>query len=193
MQIRLARPSDGPQLARIYEPAFADPPLSFELTPPDGGEMSRRVVETVARLPWLVAETESVLGYAYAAPHRSRPAYGWSTEVSIYLSPEAHRRGIGRLLYSTLFSVLGLQGYQNAYAIITLPNEPSCRFHEVMGFERIAIFPRSGYKLGRWLDTGWYGRSLGDHPPNPPLPRPLAELVGSADFSRILSQTATGG
>jgi phosphinothricin acetyltransferase len=186
MLIRLALPSDGPRLAAIYQPAVVDSFLSIETTAPTGEEMTRRVVETTAVRPWLVAEDGLVLGYAYASPHRVRPAYGWSVEVSIYTAPEAHRRGLGRALYTSLFAVLRLQGYQNAYAGVTVPNPPSSAFHEAMGFELVGTYQRVGYKLGRWLDTRWYGIPLGDHLPDPAPPRPLPAVIGTEEFNRAL-------
>jgi phosphinothricin acetyltransferase len=186
MLIRLALPSDGPRLAAIYQPAVVGSFLSIETTAPTGEEMTRRVVETTAVRPWLVAEDGLVLGYAYASPHRVRPAYGWSVEVSIYTAPEAHRRGLGRALYTSLFAVLRLQGYQNAYAGVTVPNPPGSAFHEAMGFELVGTYQRVGYKLGRWLDTRWYGISLGDHLPDPAPPRPLPAVIGTEEFNRAL-------
>jgi L-amino acid N-acyltransferase YncA len=191
MRIRLAVPSDGPRLATIYEPAVVGSTLSIELTAPDGAEMSRRVVETMAHRPWLVAEAESILGYAYASPHRVRLAYAWSVEVSIYTAPEAHRQGLGRALYTSIFAVLSLQGFQNAYAGVTVPNPVSSAFHEAMGFELIGTYRRVGFKLGHWLDTRWYGRSLGNHPLDPAPPRALPDVVGSPDFEDALQAGMT--
>lgn len=191
MRIRLARPSDGPRLAAIYEPAVVGSTLSLEVTAPDGTEMSRRVEETTRRLPWLVAERDVVLGYAYASRHRVRAAYDWSVEVTIYTAPEAHRRGVGRALYISLFAILRLQGFQNAYAVTTAPNSTSHAFHEALGFELVATYPRAGYKLGRWLDTRWYGLSLGEHPLDPPPPRALPVLLGTPAFEQALQAGLT--
>jgi L-amino acid N-acyltransferase YncA len=186
MRIRLAVPSDGPRLAAIYEPAVVGSTLSIELTPPDGVEMSRRVAETLAHKPWLVAEVDSILGYAYAGPHRVRPAYAWSVEVSIYTAPEAHRQGVGRALYTSLFALLRLQGFQNAYAGVTVPNPASSGFHEAMGFELIGTYRRVAFKLGRWVDVRWYGRSLGDHPLHPAPPRALPDVLHRTAFDHAL-------
>lgn len=187
MLIRLALPSDGPRLAAIYQPAVVGSFLSIETTAPTGEEMTRRVVETTAVRPWLVAEDDGqALGYAYASPHRIRPAYAWSVEVSIYTAPEAHRRGLGRALYTSLFAVLRLQGYQNAYAGVTVPNPPSSAFHEAMGFEFLGTYQRVGYKLDRWLDVRWYAISLGDHPLDPSPPRPLPAVIGTPEFNQAL-------
>jgi phosphinothricin acetyltransferase len=193
MHIRLARPSDGPRLAAIYHPAVVGSTQSVEGTPPDGAEMSRRVAEITLMRPWLVAEAESVLGYAYAGPHRPRSGYAWSVEVSIYTAPDAQRRGIGRALYSSLFAVLSLQGFQNAYAGITVVNPQSRAFHEAMGFEYIGTFRQVTFKDGAWLDLDWFGRSLGSHPPDPAPPRPLPELVGTRELEQALTRGEMAG
>lgn len=196
-RVREAGPSDEnadspgdserwPAAGAIYEPAVVESTLSLELTAPNGAEMGRRVAEITARLPRLVAEADTVLGYACASPHRVRSAYAWCVEVSIYTAPEAHRQGIGRALYTSLFSVLRLQGFQNAYAVVTVPNPVSNAFHEAMGFAFIATYPRVGYKLGRWFDTRWYGRALGQHPLDPPAPQSLPELLGSPALEEAL-------
>ncbi len=186
MRLRLAVPSDGPRLAAIYEPAVVGSTLSVELTAPDGAEMSRRVTETLAHRPWLVAEADSVLGFAYASPHRVRPAYAWSVEVTIYTAPDAHRQGLGRALYTSLFAILALQGFQNAYAGVTVPNPPSSGFHEAMGFELIGTYRHVACKLGRWLDVQWYARSLGNQPAAPAPPRPLPDIRHDPEFERAL-------
>src|SRR5688572_18971493 len=84
--IRLAGPEDGPALAEIYRPAVADNATSFEVDPPDGAEMAKRVAKCMERTPWLVYERDGrVLGYAYGGMHRERAAYQWSVEVSAYV------------------------------------------------------------------------------------------------------------
>lgn len=181
-RIRLATPADGPRLAAIYAPSVVDSTISVELVAPDGAEMSRRIAETTTRLPWLVAEADQVLGYAYASPHRVRAAYAWSVEVSIYTASEAHRQGLGRALYTSLFTILTLQGYHNVFAGVTVPNPASGAFHESMGFRLVGIYPQVACKQGKWLDTRWFSRSLSDHPAEPSAPLPLPEAMHQAGF-----------
>ena len=139
--IRLAAPADGPALADIYRPAVTDFATSFELDPPDGAEMARRVARIVARTPWLVCERDgTVLGYAYASAHRDRPAYGWSVEVSAYVHGDARRLGVARALYTSLFAALVVQGFRNASAGVTLPNAPSVSLHTAVGFTPVGVY-----------------------------------------------------
>lgn len=178
--LRMAVPADGERLAAIYAPAVTDRTTSFELTPPDAVEMARRVSALTARTPWLVLEERGkVLGYAYASPHRDRPAYQWSVEVSAYIDDAAHRAGHGRTLYSELFDILTAQGFVNAYAGITLPNPASVGFHAAMGFEEIGTYEGIGYKFGRWHDVIWMHRLLAPRLPGMQAPRALAEVLAS--------------
>jgi L-amino acid N-acyltransferase YncA len=190
MLIRLAQPIDGAAVAEIYRPAVVERATSFELEPPDAIEMSRRITMCLERLPWLVAmDGEEVVGYAYASPHRSRPAYRWSVEVSAYVDPKVQRRGVGRSLYEALFRVLVLQGYRNAYAGVTLPNEASERFHRGVGFTPVGVFRHIGFKLGAWHDVAWLERSLAAVNGAAPAPTIPFALVAS---SPLLGTTLSG-
>jgi len=176
-RIRLATPADGAALAAIYAPAVDGRATSFELTAPDADEMARRVERLTARTPWLVLERDArVLGYAYASPHRDRPAYQWSVEVSAYVHADAQRAGVGRALYTSLFAVLALQGFRNAYAGITLPNDASVGMHRALGFAPVGVFRGVGYKLGAWRDVAWLERAIAAHDLEPSPPTPLPEL-----------------
>src|SRR5437868_13691947 len=100
--------------------------------------MRQRIAKIVRSFPWLVCEEEgSILGYAYASPHRERAAYGWSVDVSVYIREGLRRRGLGRALYTSLFAALRLQGFYNALAGATLPNPGSVGLHQAMGFQRV--------------------------------------------------------
>jgi len=170
--IRPATPDDAAAIAVVYAP-YVEGATSFEATPPDDAEMRRRIITTLASMPWLVAEeAATILGYAYADPFRKRDAYAWSCEVSVYLAASAHRRGIGRALYDRLLSILRDLGYLAAFAGITLPNEASVGFHEALGFEPIGTYPRVGFKLGRFWDVGWWHLRLAESDGAPDPPRP---------------------
>ena len=187
--LRLAVPSDGARIAAIYAPAVTERATSFELTPPDAVEMGRRVATLLARTPWLVAEDGDglVVGYAYASPHRDRPAYQWSVEVSAYVDNAVHRAGRGRALYSALFQILVAQGFVNAYAGITLPNPASVGFHQAMGFEEVGVYRGIGHKFDRWHDVVWLHRPLAPRLPGVTPPRALPELVETGELGGVLS------
>jgi phosphinothricin acetyltransferase len=168
--IRLATANDAEQIQAIYAPNVIYTAISFELEPPTVDDMRQRIVRTIQRWPWLVCEhAGEVLGYAYASEHRARAAYQWSVDVSVYVHAQVHRAGIGRALYSSLFKLLALQGFYNAYAGITLPNPGSVGLHESLGFHPIGVYRGVGYKLGAWHDVGWWELTLQAHtvPPEP--------------------------
>ena len=176
--LRMATPADGARLAAIYAPAVTERATSFELVPPDATEMARRIGNVTTRTPWLVLEENGwITGYAYASPHRDRPAYQWSVEVSAYIDDRAHRQGQGRALYTALFDILTAQGFVNAYAGITLPNPASVGFHAAMGFGKIGVYEGIGYKFGRWHDVVWMHRLLAPRAAEMDPPRALDEAL----------------
>lgn len=186
--IRLASERDAEQVAAIYAPNVTDKVISFELEPPSADEMRRRIEITLRRFPWLVCERRGrVLGYAYAGAHGSRAAYRWSVDVSVYVREETHRTGVGRALYTSLFAVLDLQGFYNAYAGATLPNPASVGLHEAMGFRPVGVYHGVGYKMGAWHDVGWWHLRLRERDAEPDPPADLPSVVGSEGWSVALA------
>ncbi len=176
--IRLATERDADQILEIYAPFCKENSfVSFEVRSPTLEEMQQRIAKVIQKLPWLVCDRDGeILGYVYATPHRERAAYQWSVDVSVYIGKKFRRSGIGRALYTSLFEILVLQGYYNAYAGITLPNPASEKLHKLMGFEPIGIYPSVGYKGGAWRDVAWFGRSLRSRSTNPKPPRNINTL-----------------
>jgi phosphinothricin acetyltransferase len=175
--IRLATQGDAAQIAAIYRPFCDENCVSFEITAPDAAEMASRIATTLQRFPWLVDETDGVVnGYAYATSHRVRAAYRWAVEVTIYLAESSRGRGLGRALYTELFARLREQGLYKAYAGVLIPNPPSQRFHESMGFTLVGVYEKVGFKLGEWRDVGWWVLDL--LPPSgiPAEPKPPVQL-----------------
>ena len=119
---------------------------------------------------------ETVVGYAYAGPQRTRAAYRWNVEVSVYVAHAFHRRGLGSALYRWLFDLLRRQGYCNAYAGIALPNHASVELHESLGFRPVGVYERVGYKAGAWHDVGWWGLRLREPEGDPGPIRPVRDL-----------------
>ena len=102
-RIRLAAEEDADDIQAIYAPVVERTAISFELEPPTAAEIRRRLAATLAHWPWLVcASGQKVLGYAYAGQHRTRPAYGWAVDVSVYVDETRRRQGIGRALCTVL-------------------------------------------------------------------------------------------
>jgi phosphinothricin acetyltransferase len=141
----------------------------------------------------LIAEIDGVLvGYCYAVQHRQRPAYSWSCESSVYVAEGQRKRGVGRALYEHLFKVLRLQGFRNVLAVLTLPNTPSVRLHESVGFQRIGLINHAGFKHGEWRDVLWMSKDLyppdkRDQPDRPvDRPTPFRDVMDSQALKSIL-------
>ena len=166
MLVRPAEPTDAAAMLAIYRPIVEQTVISFELVAPSLDEFAARVRKYLDGWACLVAEHDGdLVGYAYGASHRERAAYGWSTETSAYVHPDARRMGVGTRLYQDLFAALAERGYCNAYAGITLPNEASVALHRSVGFRDIGRFPTIGWKFGAWHDVGWFHRNLRAGPP----------------------------
>src|SRR5947209_12608865 len=142
--IRLATEADAEGIVAIYAPIVRETAISFEVEAPDVNAMRRRITETLAHLPWLICERRGeVLGYAYASTHRTRAAYQWSVDVSVYVHARIRRSGVGKALYTSLLRFLDLQGFYNVYAGITLPNPASVRLHESLEFQPVGVDRKS--------------------------------------------------
>jgi phosphinothricin acetyltransferase len=170
--VRVATEADAEAIAAIYAPYVVETPISFEETPPSAAEMARRMSSTLETYPYLVfAAGGEVLGYAYGSAHRTKPAYRWSAETTVYVARQVHRKGIGRQLYTELLSLLTRQGFHSAFAGIVPPNDKSVGLHEAMGFSYLGTFPEIGFKHGKWHDLGWWWRALAEGAPSrDPIP-----------------------
>ncbi len=191
--IRLATELDATQIAEIYAPIVRDTVISFEVEAPTADEMRHRIEYTLERFPWLVYERRGrVVGYAYAGEHSPRAAYRWSVAVSAYVHESERRKGVARALYTSLFAVLVLQGFYNAYAGITLPNPASVGLHEALGFRPVGIYRGVGYKHGAWHDVGWWQLSLQERVASPRSPAPLREVRSSEGWNAALASGLGG-
>ena len=162
--IRPAKPSDIPAITRIYADAVEHGTASFELTPPDEAEMAQRMRHLLDnKFPYIVAETDGALaGYAYASLYRTRPAYRFTVENSVYVAPDMHRRGIGRMLLEKLIEDCTMLGFRQMIAVIGDSSQAaSIGLHKACGFEPAGNLKNVGYKFGRWLDTPLMQRALG--------------------------------
>lgn len=151
--IREASLADAGACAAIYAPYVTDTAITFELEPPSAKAMSERISASAGSYAWLVLEDDGrVIGYAYGSPYKSRPAYRWACEVSIYIAQAHCGTGGGRRLYEALLERLAERGYWAAVAVISLPNEASLGLHRKMGFEPVGTLRSIGWKNGAWYD-----------------------------------------
>ena len=174
LMLRDSRAEDIPAIARIYAHWVRHGLASFELEPPAEAEMAaRREAVLAGGYPHLVATDAAgrVLGYAYASAWRTRPAYRFAAEDSVYVAPDAGRRGTGRLLLPALISRCTALGFRLMVAVIgDSANAPSIGLHERCGFRHAGLLPAIGWKHGRWVDSVLMTRPLGDGAATPPPP-----------------------
>lgn len=169
--VRELEPRDCQAIYQIYMPFITDTAVTFETADPGLAEFSGRLLSIAGNYPFLVAESGGeIAGYAYASQHRSRPAYRWCTESSVYIHPSYTGKGLGHLLYSQLLEKLKKQDYRIVYGLITVPNEASIALHKKCGFKELAIHRNTGYKAGRWHDVLWMEKVLNEFSDNPPEP-----------------------
>lgn len=164
MQIRDATLGDLSDIRRIYADSVLNGVASYELTPPDEAEMARRFEAVCDNgYPYLIAAAEDrVLGYAYVSAFRTRPAYRWLVEDSIYLAPEARGRGVGRALLEALIERCEALGFRQMVAVIGGAHPASIAAHQKAGFVTCGRISGSGHKHGAWLDTVFMQRPLGE-------------------------------
>jgi len=162
VKIRAVESSDSDTLAEIYNHYVLDTVVTFEENPISGTEMEQRIgAVRSSTLPWLVAEKDGrAVGFAYASPWKTRSAYRFSVEVTVYLAPDSARCGIGSMLYGELLSILPRSGAHAVIGGIALPNDASVALHEKFGFRKVAHFQQVGFKFNQWIDVGYWERVL---------------------------------
>ena len=155
----------------IYARAVTNGVATFELDPPDTKSMlARRQSVLSGGYPFIVAEAGSeIAGYAYASAYRSRPAYAWTVENSVYVDERFQRRGVGRALLSHLIEGCAAVGFRQMIAVIgDSTNRGSIGLHERLGFRMVGKERSVGWKHGRWLDTVTMQLHLGCGDESPP-------------------------
>ncbi|OFA05402.1 arsinothricin resistance N-acetyltransferase ArsN1 family B [Duganella phyllosphaerae] len=166
MHLRDAVAADAQSVADIYNHYILGTTITFEELAVTHADMAGRIAGLqAAGLPWLVAEHDGVVvGYAYATKWRVRPAYRFSVESTVYLAPEFAGQGVGTALYSSLLQRLIDDGYHLVIGGIALPNPGSVALHEKLGFEKVGEFKQVGFKLDRWIDVGYWQKTLASLP-----------------------------
>lgn len=164
-QIRDAEPNDLPAITEIYRESVLHGTATYELDPPDHVEMTTRFETITGRgYPYVVAlgDDGTILGYAYASAFRTRPAYNWLVEDSIYLAPAARGQGIGRALVDELVTRCTALGFRQMVAVIGGSSPASIGVHRAAGFQMCGTLNATGFKLGQWLDTVFMQIALGE-------------------------------
>lgn len=169
--IRDAKVTDAKAIQTIYTPYVETTAITFEYNVPSEKELCRRIETVQQKYPWIVAMVnEKVVGYAYASAFKPRDAYQWAIETSIYVDNNNKRSGIGRQLHEALEQRLKMQGILNMNACISFIDpedeyltQDSVRFHERLGYQKVAHFHQCGKKFNRWYDMIWMEKMIGEH------------------------------
>lgn len=155
--IRDARPEDSPAICHIYNHYVLHSIVTFEETPVTEAEMRQRIAGVQEKYAWLVREENGVVvGYAYAGQWKPRAAYRNTVESSVYLDPEYTGKGLARDLYAEVMARLRPLNIHAVIGGVALPNDASIKLHESLGFKKIGQFMEVGWKLGRWVDVGYW-------------------------------------
>ena len=172
IDVRMAREDDLAAVRDVVNWAIENTHYNFHAVPLDLAHWRAEWSAGRARHPWLVAESAGgVAGVAYAGRYKTRRAYDWTVETTVYVSPEHHRRGVGSALYRVLLPILAAQGFHTALGVIALPNPGSVALHERCGFVASGETPQVGWKFDRWWGIGHWQKMLQDetHAPTEPL------------------------
>lgn len=177
--VRNAAVKDAGRILEIYDYYVKNTAITFEYDTPSLDEFKGRMEKTMQRYPYLVILKDGYIeGFAYAGAFVSRAAYDWSCEMTVYLDFNAHKCGMGRIIYEALEKALYDMGILNLYACIAYPERDdeyltanSADFHAHLGFVKVGEFHKCGYKFGRWYNMVWMEKMIGEHRTNPrPLP-----------------------
>jgi len=166
VRVRLVRSEDFDAVAAITNHYILSTAIHFGTEAVTAASLRESWTITAEVYPFVVAELvddsgpTSVVGYAKAGVWRDRAAYSWTPECGVYVREGWHARGFGRAMYARLFEVMARQGFRSVVAGMTLPNPPSQRLHESMGFVPAGVIRDGGWKLGRWWDVSFWQKSL---------------------------------
>lgn len=155
--IRPATPDDAGRIAAIYNYYVENSIITFEMEAVSDAGMLTRIARGSPICPWLVAEIDgALLGYTYASPWSARSGYRMSVETTVYVAQDHRREGLGMQLYAALVEQLKFRDLHCAIGVIALPNPASVSLHEKLGFRKVGELKEVGWKLGRWVNVGYW-------------------------------------
>ena len=186
--LRFATPADAEALVAIYAPYILKTAITYEYEIPSTAEFAGRIAAYSAKYPYLVAELNGTpVGYAYACPLGSRPAFDWAVETAIYVDESYRGMGIGKILYNKLVAILKVMGIRTVTAAVASVDhedpyltDASIAFHLRMGFTPVGTFHHAGCKFGRWYDLTWLEKAIGEYENEPCHPKSIREIADEA-------------
>ena len=155
--IRTMTLNDVSEITRIYAHYVTHTVVTFDTKVPSEKEMCERLQPIIRNCPaWVCVEEDKIAGYCYAHEWKTKKAYSATAETTIYLHPDYLRKGYGRILMEQLIKDCRERSYHTLVACITIPNEPSVKLHEKLGFKQVSHFHEVGRKFDKWLDVADY-------------------------------------
>jgi len=152
--IRLVQENDAEDICTIYNHYVVNTHFTFEENILPKHLMWERIRKVSKQFPWYICEVgDEVVGYAYANHWKTRSAYRYTAESTIYLKHDHQGKGIGYELYQNLIDNLIKTGFHSILASIALPNDISIQFHQKFGYRQVGIIKEVGYKFGRQIDV----------------------------------------
>lgn len=155
--IRQATIEDAEAIVKIYNHYVDYSIVTFDIYHASLESFQNKIQTSSFKFPWIVFEENGeILGYAHGNEWKAKDGYKHTSETTIYLKEDAHKKGLGTLLYTELIQQLKALNFHALIGCITLPNEPSIALHEKLGFEKSAHFKEVGYKFDQWIDVGYW-------------------------------------
>lgn len=178
MIIRHVIEADIAHITRLLNWAIDNTTAHFGTTHVSEAEVRAEWVKGRERYPWFAARDDrnDFLGYAKAGPFRTREAYAWTAELTVYVEPTAHGKGVGKALYQRVIASLKAQGYRLVLGGVATPNAASEALHRSVGLVEMGRFPKAGFKFGRWIDVVFFGAEIGDPGTPPQSPRLVSDI-----------------
>ena len=181
-KIRLATENDAQAVHDIYGAYVPLDYVTFTVDNPDVEAYRQKIINTLEKYPFLVAQSSDgrILGYVYGSPLRPHDAYQWNVEWTIVLSPDAPKRsGIASSLYNEFEKILVKQGYRYIYGVLVDTNEARLEFHKSLGFTEVGHFENAGFKLGAWRGIRWMVKEIGTCKNEPQKLLKLSEVISN--------------
>lgn len=157
VSLRDTTEADFKAITALYAREVREGTATFELEPPSEIEMGRRFAAVKALgLPWITAEVDGAFaGYAYLSPFRTRAAYRYCVENSVYVLPAMQGKGVGRTLLQAVIGEARALGLRHVIGAISESDTSaaSIGLHQAAGFRDAGLWRQAGWKFDRWLDV----------------------------------------